>query len=101
MGDTGSMAYGATLGVIAMMTDSLIVLLIVGFVFIIETLSSAIQMTSKKLFKKKVFLIAPLHHHLEKKGWGEAKITMRFWIIGGMVAVIGLIIGLIGMGNGF
>jgi phospho-N-acetylmuramoyl-pentapeptide-transferase len=99
MGDTGSLAYGATLGVIAMMTDSLIVLLIVGFVFIIETLSSAIQMASKKLFKKKVFLIAPLHHHLEKKGWGEAKITMRFWIIGGMVAVIGLIIGLIGMGN--
>lgn len=100
MGDTGSLAYGATLGVIAMMTDSMVVLLIVGFVFIIEALSSIIQMVSKKFFKKKVFLIAPLHHHLEKKGWGEAKITMRFWIIGSIFSVIGLIIGIIGMGNG-
>jgi len=100
MGDTGSLAYGATLGVIAMMTNSLVVLLIVGFVFIIETLSVIIQLLSKKFFKRKIFLIAPLHHHFEKKGWGEAKITMRFWIIGAMFAVIGTIIGLIGMGNG-
>lgn len=99
MGDTGSLAYGATLGVIAMMIDSLVVLLIVGFVFIIETLSVIIQLVSKKYFKKKVFLIAPLHHHFEKKGWGEAKITMRFWIVGGMAGVVGAIIGLIGMGN--
>ena len=99
MGDTGSLAYGATLGVIAMMTDSLVVLLIIGLPFIIETLSVIIQLTSKKFFKRKVFLIAPLHHHFEKKGWGEAKITMRFWIIGGMCGVIGTIIGLIGMGN--
>ncbi|PIZ71544.1 phospho-N-acetylmuramoyl-pentapeptide-transferase [Candidatus Peregrinibacteria bacterium CG_4_10_14_0_2_um_filter_43_11] len=98
MGDTGSLAYGATLGVIAMMTDSLVVLLIVGFVFIFETLSVIIQLTSKKLFKRKVFLIAPIHHHFEKKGWGEAKITMRFWIIGAFFGVVGLIIGLIGMG---
>jgi len=98
MGDTGSLAYGATLGVIAMMTDSLVVLLIVGFVFIVETLSVIIQLTSKKLFKRKVFLIAPIHHHFEKKGWGEAKITMRFWIIGAFFGVVGLIIGLIGMG---
>ncbi|MBU0577936.1 phospho-N-acetylmuramoyl-pentapeptide-transferase [Patescibacteria group bacterium] len=100
MGDTGALAYGATLGVIAMMTNSLVVLLFVGAVFIIETLSVIIQLTSKKFFKKKVFLIAPLHHHYEKKGWGEAKITMRFWIFGAMFGVIGLIIGLIGMGNG-
>jgi len=99
MGDTGSLAYGATLGVIAMMIDSMVVLLIVGFVFIVETLSVIIQLVSKKYFKKKVFLIAPLHHHFEKKGWGEAKITMRLWIIGGMAGVVGTIIGLIGMGN--
>lgn len=99
MGDTGSLSYGATLGVIAMMTDSLVVLLIVGAIFIIETLSSAIQMFSKKFFNKKVFLIAPLHHHLEKKGWGEAKITMRFWILGAMFSVIGMIIGLLGSGS--
>jgi len=101
MGDTGSLSFGATLGVIAMMTDSLVVLLIVGLIFIVETLSVIIQLTSKKFFKKKVFLIAPLHHHFEKKGWGEAKITMRFWIIGAMLVVVGTIIGLIGMGNGF
>jgi phospho-N-acetylmuramoyl-pentapeptide-transferase len=98
MGDTGSLAYGATLGVIAMMTDSLAVLLVIGFVFIVETLSVIIQLLSKKFFKRKVFLIAPLHHHFEKKGWGEAKITMRFWIIGAMFAIVGMIIGLLGMG---
>jgi phospho-N-acetylmuramoyl-pentapeptide-transferase len=100
MGDTGALAFGATLGVIAMLTNSLVVLLIVGGVFILETLSVIVQLTSKKLFHRKVFLIAPLHHHFEKKGWGESKVTMRFWIIGGMLAVVGLIIGLIGMGNG-
>jgi phospho-N-acetylmuramoyl-pentapeptide-transferase len=99
MGDTGSLAYGATLGVIAMMTDALVVLLIVGLVFIVETLSVIIQLTSKKIFKKKVFLCAPLHHHYERKGWGEAKITMRFWIIGAMSGVVGIIIGILGMGN--
>jgi len=100
MGDTGALAFGATLGVIAMMTNSLVVLLIVGGVFIVETLSVIVQLTSKKLFGRKVFLIAPLHHHFEKKGWGESKVTMRFWIVGGMLSVVGLIIGLIGMGNG-
>ena len=98
MGDTGALAYGATLGVIAMMIDSLVVLLIVGAMFIIETLSVIIQLTSKKFFKKKVFLVAPLHHHFERKGWGEAKITMRFWTLGAMFGVIGLIVGLLGMG---
>lgn len=99
MGDTGALAYGATLGVMAMMTNSLVVLLIVGLIFIAETLSVILQMASKKVLKRKIFLIAPLHHHLEKKGWGEAKITMRFWIIGAMASVIGTIIGLIGMGD--
>ncbi|MFH0838207.1 MAG: phospho-N-acetylmuramoyl-pentapeptide-transferase [Patescibacteria group bacterium] len=98
MGDTGALAYGATLGVIAMMIDSLVVLIIVGAIFIVETLSVIIQLVSKKFFRKKVFLVAPLHHHFEKKGWGEAKITMRFWIIGAMFGVIGLIVGLLGMG---
>ncbi|MFH0820357.1 MAG: phospho-N-acetylmuramoyl-pentapeptide-transferase [Candidatus Peregrinibacteria bacterium] len=99
MGDTGALAFGATLGVIAMMTNSLVVLLVVGFVFIIETLSVIIQLLSKKFLGRKVFLIAPLHHHLEKIGWGEAKITMRFWIMGAIAGGLGLIIGLIGMGK--
>ena len=100
MGDTGALAFGAVLAVIAMMTNSLVLLLIVGGVFIVETLSVILQMASKKIFGRKIFLIAPLHHHFEKLGWGEAKVTMRFWIIGGMLALVGLIIGLIGMGNG-
>jgi len=98
MGDTGSLSYGATLGVIAMMTDSLAVLVIVGIVFIVETVSVLIQWFSKRVFKRKVFLVAPLHHHFEKKGWGEAKVTMRFWIMGAIFGVAGLIIGLVGMG---
>lgn len=98
MGDTGSLAMGATLGVIAMMSNALVPLILIGFMFIVETLSVIIQLTSKKCFGRKVFLIAPLHHHFEKKGWGEAKITMRFWIIGAMFGLIGLIIGLLGMG---
>ncbi len=99
MGDTGALAYGATLGVIAMMTNSLVVLWVVGAVFIAETLSVILQLLSKKFLGRKLFLIAPLHHHFEKKGWGEAKITMRFWTIGALSGAIGLIIGLVGMGK--
>lgn len=99
MGDTGSLSLGATLGVIAMMTDMALVLPLIGFIFVVETLSVIIQLTSKKLFGKKVFRIAPLHHHFEDMKWGEAKIVMRFWIVGGMFTVIGVIIGVIGMGK--
>ncbi|MDP2625138.1 MAG: phospho-N-acetylmuramoyl-pentapeptide-transferase, partial [Candidatus Peregrinibacteria bacterium] len=98
MGDTGALSLGATLGVIAMLTDSVIILPFVGFVFVIETLSVIIQLTSKKLFKKKVFHIAPLHHHFEHLGWPESQITMRFWMIGVIVSGFGLILGLVGMG---
>lgn len=99
MGDTGSLSLGATLGVIAMMTDTMLVLPLIGFIFVVETMSVIIQLTSKKFFGKKVFKIAPIHHHFEHKKWGEAKIVMRFWMIGGMFTVIGLIIGIIGMGD--
>lgn len=95
MGDTGAIALGSTLGVIAMMTDSVAVLPLIGFVFVIETLSVIIQIFSKKVFKRKVFLIAPLHHHFEKKGWSEPNIVMRFWIIGGFFGSLGLILGLL------
>jgi phospho-N-acetylmuramoyl-pentapeptide-transferase len=95
MGDTGAISLGATLGVIAMMTDSVAVLPLIGFVFVIETLSVIIQLISKKFFKRKVFLIAPLHHHFEKKGWSEPNIVMRFWIIGGFCSSLGLILGLL------
>jgi phospho-N-acetylmuramoyl-pentapeptide-transferase len=96
MGDTGSLALGATLGVIAMMTDSVFVLPIIGFVFIVEILSVIIQLTSKKLRNgKKVFHIAPIHHHFEYIGWTESQIVMRAWIVGGFCTGIGIIIGII------
>ncbi len=99
MGDTGSLALGATLGVIAMLTNAVFVLAIVGFVFIFETISVMLQLFWKKRFKRKLFLIAPIHHHFEAKGWSETQIVMRFWILGMGAGVIGLIIGLLGMGN--
>jgi len=98
MGDTGALALGATLGVIAMLTDSVLILPFVGFVFVIETLSVILQLFSKKFFKRKVFRVAPLHHHFESLGWPESQVTMRFWIIGAIVAGFGLILGLVGMG---
>ncbi|KKT76553.1 MAG: Phospho-N-acetylmuramoyl-pentapeptide-transferase [Candidatus Peregrinibacteria bacterium GW2011_GWA2_44_7] len=98
MGDTGSLALGATLGVIAMLTNSVLILPFIGFIFVIETLSVILQLSSKKLFHRKIFLIAPLHHHLEQIGWPEQQVTMRLWMIGSIVAMLGLILGLIGMG---
>lgn len=98
MGDTGAIALGATLGVVAMMTNSALVLVVIGGVFVLETLSSAIQITSKKLFHKKVFRIAPFHHHLEAMGWPESSVVMRLWIVGALCGVLGVIIGLIGRG---
>lgn len=98
MGDTGSLALGATLGVVAMTLNAIVVLPIIGFVLVAETLSVILQFFSKKLRGKKIFLSSPLHHHFEAKGWPEPKIVMRFWIISAVMAVIGLIIGLLGRG---
>ena len=92
MGDTGSLALGATMAVIAFITDTVLLLPFIGFIFVIETLSVIIQVISKKIFKKKVFHIAPIHHHFEYIGWPEFKVTMRFWMIGAFVAGFGLIL---------
>ncbi len=99
MGDTGSIALGATLGVIAMLTDTVFILPFLAFIPVIETLSVILQLTSKKLFGKKLFRIAPIHHHFEEIGWPETQVVMRFWIVGGLVASFGLILGFVGMGN--
>ena len=96
MGDTGSFALGAGLGVVAMMTNSLFLLPVIGILLVIEAGSSLIQMVSKALFHKKIFLSAPIHHHLEATGWGEAKIVMRFWIIAGVFAIIGIFLAMTG-----
>lgn len=90
MGDTGSFALGSGLGIVAMMTNSFFLLPIIGLPFVIEAGSSLLQLASKKLFHRKIFISAPLHHHLEAIGWGEAKIVMRFWIVAGVCAIVGI-----------
>lgn len=90
MGDTGSLALGGALGSIAVATKHEIVLAIIGGLFVLETLSVIIQVTSFKLTGKRVFRMAPLHHHFEQKGWQESTVVVRFWIISVILALIGL-----------
>ena len=90
MGDTGSLALGGALGAIAVCIKHEIVLGIVGGLFVVEALSVIIQVLYYKTTGKRVFLMAPIHHHFEKKGWGEAQIVIRFWIISLILALIGL-----------
>jgi phospho-N-acetylmuramoyl-pentapeptide-transferase len=96
MGDVGSFALGTTLGVVAMLTDTLFLLPIIGILFVIEAGSSLLQITSKRLFHRKIFLSAPIHHHLEASGWPEVKVTMRFWVIASVAGFVGLLIALAG-----
>lgn len=98
MGDTGSMALGVTLGVMAMLTNSFFVLPFAGFILVIESLSVIIQLLSKKFLRRKIFLSTPIHHHFEALGWGECKIVMRFWIISFIMSGIGLVIGILSKG---
>lgn len=99
MGDTGAMSLGVTLGIIAMLTNYALILPIIGLVFVIETGSALIQMISKKLFGRKIFISAPIHHHLEAINWPEPKIVMRFWIIAFVMAGMGLMIFLLDRGT--
>ena len=96
MGDVGSFAYGASLGVIAMLTNTLFLLPIIGAVFVIEAGSSLVQIVSKRLFGRKLFISAPIHHHLEAIGWPEVKVTMRFWVISCTMGLIGLLMAMTG-----
>jgi phospho-N-acetylmuramoyl-pentapeptide-transferase len=90
MGDVGALALGAALGVVAVLVRQEIVLLVMGGVFVVETLSVMIQVTSFKLTGKRIFKMAPLHHHFELKGWKENQVVVRFWIITMMLVLIGL-----------
>ncbi len=90
MGDTGSLALGGLIGSVAVATKHEIVMGIVGGLFVMEALSVIIQVTSFKLTGKRVFLMAPIHHHFEKKGWTESQVVIRFWIIAVILAMIGL-----------
>lgn len=100
MGDTGAMSLGVTLAIIALLTNAVLLLPVIGFLFMVESGSVLIQVASKKLRNgKKVFLSAPIHHHFEAIGWPEAKVVMRFWVIASMMAVIGLVIFLMDRGG--
>ena len=90
MGDTGSLSIGAALGVIAVITKHELVLAIIGGLFVLETVSVIVQVASYKLTGKRVFRMAPLHHHFEKKGWEEPTVVIRFWIIASILAIAGL-----------
>lgn len=96
MGDIGSFALGVSLGVVAMLTNTIFLLPIIGIVFVVEAGSSLIQIFSKKVFKRKVFISAPVHQHLQATGWPETKVTMRFWIIAVIAGFVGILLALIG-----
>ncbi len=96
MGETGVIGLTATLTVVAFLTNAVAVLPIIAFLLVITSASVIIQLSAKKLFNKKVFLAAPLHHHFEAVGWPHYKVTMRFWIIGVVVAILGVVIHLLG-----
>ena len=92
MGDTGAMSLGVTLGIVAMLSNYALLLPVIGFVFVLETTSVLLQWTSKRVLKRKLFISSPFHHHLEASGWAEATIVMRFWVVGGVSGVVGLIL---------
>jgi phospho-N-acetylmuramoyl-pentapeptide-transferase len=90
MGDIGSLALGAALGIIAVVVRQELVLLIMGGVFVMETVSVILQVTSFKLTGRRIFRMAPLHHHFELKGWPEPRVIVRFWIITVVLVLVGL-----------
>jgi phospho-N-acetylmuramoyl-pentapeptide-transferase len=92
MGDTGSMALGVILAILAFLTNTVLLLPLIGFVFVIEGVSTILQIASKKWFGKKIFLAAPIHHHFEALGWPETKVTQRFWIISAVTSIMGMIL---------
>ena len=92
MGDTGAMSLGVTLGIIAMLTNNSLLLIFIGLIFLIESLSVIFQMISKKIRGKKLFLSSPIHHHFQALGWPESKIVMRFWVVSALGVAIGLMI---------
>jgi len=92
LGDTGSMSLGVTLGIIAMLTNSSLLLVFIGFIFLMESISVILQLLSKKIRGKKIFLSTPIHHHFQAIGWTEAKIVMRSWVVAAIGVTIGLII---------
>jgi phospho-N-acetylmuramoyl-pentapeptide-transferase len=96
MGDVGSFALGTALGVVAMQSNTLLLLPVIGFIFVLEAGSVLMQVLSKKFLKRKLFRAAPLHHHLEAGGWPKTKVTMRFWILSQICALFGVTLAIVG-----
>ena len=96
MGESGILGLTTSLTVVAFLTDSVFALPIIGLILVAEVASNIIQFASKRFRKKKVFLIAPIHHHFEAKGWPPYQVTMRFWIISVVTAILGMAVALIG-----
>lgn len=90
MGDTGSLSFGSALGTIAIIVKSSLIFIIIGGIFVVETLSVILQVISFQTTGKRLFIIAPLHHHYEKKGWSENTIVIGFWIVASMLAIVGM-----------
>lgn len=95
MGDTGVMSLGFVLGVVAMLTNTFLLLPVIGVVMLLESASVIVQMISKKIRQKKIFLSTPIHHHFEALGWPETQVTMRFWMLSAIGAILGIIIFLV------
>jgi phospho-N-acetylmuramoyl-pentapeptide-transferase len=91
MGDTGALALGGAIGAVAVLIKKEILLVLVGGVFVVEALSVILQVASFKMRKKRIFLMAPLHHHFQLKGWPESKITIRFWIVSAVLSLLTLV----------
>ena len=96
MSETGTMGLTVALTTVAFLTDSVAVLPIIGFLLVVESASVIIQFASKRWRGKKVFLVAPVHHHFEAIGWPGYKVTMRFWVISVVFAIVGIVAALIG-----
>ena len=95
MGDTGAMSLGVTLGIVAMLTNAAMLLPLIAFILVLESGSVIVQMFSKKFRGKKIFLSTPIHHHFEALGWPSYKVTMRFWVLSVIFAIIGVILAVI------
>ncbi len=95
MGDTGAMSLGVTLGVVALLTQSALLLPVIGFILLIESVSVLVQIFWKKVFKRKLFQSTPIHHHFEAIGWSEPKVVMRFWVISAVASALGVILAIL------
>jgi phospho-N-acetylmuramoyl-pentapeptide-transferase len=100
MGDAGALGFGAALAVTGLVTGHVLLLPLIGIIFVVETGSVILQVASVKLTGKRIFLFTPIHHHFERLGWAETQITFRFWVIGAIGGILGIVTFLVTRGQG-